>query len=528
MMRLKNWSLLHPILLAIFPALQYYAANSSEALLINVLVPILFSVTLMGIVWLILKILIKDKFRSALITSSLLLLFFSYQHLSGFVYNQREVFPAITKPLAENSFFIYIIFLILLGLLVRKVANQRRAAGFLTILGAYLVVSSIIRIIPIEIARAKSATNLVSLRSDEVEKELENVPQAKTRPDVYYIVPDRYANNTTLKEFYHYDNSDFTNFLKDNGFYIAEQSTTNYPKTFLSLASSLNLQHITQLSELIGRDVADNTPVFTMVQNNMLSEFFQKQGYEFVYFGSWWEPTRINRHADLNINLYADSDEFLRKFGQTTALNPILNEIFNKGDILGFSDERVRDNHQYQFAELKKIAAHKSPKFVFVHMLIPHSPYVLDRNCQPVDDKEDGKDIKGYNEQLICVNNQFKEVITAILKNSKTPPIIVIQSDEGPFKVDEMNRHGEGINWRKTSSEAARIHMRIFNAYHLPGFDTSQLYQSVTPVNSFRLILNHYFDTKFPLLPDKNYYIPHLNNPYDFYEVTDIVDFNEK
>ena len=70
--------------------------------------------------------------------------------------------------------------------------------------------------------------------------------------------------------------------------------------------------------------------------------------------------------------------------------------------------------------------------------------------------------------------------------------------------------------------------MRIFNAYHLPGFDTSQLYQSVTPVNSFRLILNHYFDTKFPLLPDKNYYIPHLNNPYDFYEVTDIVDFNEK
>jgi len=262
-----------------------------------------------------------------------------------------------------------------------------------------------------------------------------------------------------------------------------------------------------------------------MVQNNMLSEFLQKQGYAFVYIGSWWEPTRINRHADVNINLYANSDEFLRKFGQTTALNPILNEIFHKGDILGFSDNRVRENHQYQFEKLKKIAQYKSPKFVFVHMLIPHSPYVLDRSCNPVDDKEDGKDITTYREQLICVNNQFKEVIASILKNSQNPPIIVFQADEGPFKVDEMNRHGEGINWQKTSDEAARVHMRIFNAYHLPGFDKSQLYSSITPVNSFRLILNHYFKTRFETLPDKNYYIPHLNNPYDFYEVTDIVDF---
>ena len=47
------------------------------------------------------------------------------------------------------------------------------------------------------------------------------------------------------------------------------------------------------------------------------------------------------------------------------------------------------------------------------------------------------------------------------------------------------------------------------------GADTSRLYASITPVNSFRVVLNEYFGTELPLLPDRNYVL-------DSYEVVDV------
>jgi hypothetical protein len=46
--------------------------------------------------------------------------------------------------------------------------------------------------------------------------------------------------------------------------------------------------------------------------------------------------------------------------------------------------------------------------------------------------------------------------------------------------------------------------VKILNAYYLPqGAD--QLYPSISPVNSFRLVFNSYFGTNFPLLEDVSY-----------------------
>ena len=66
--------------------------------------------------------------------------------------------------------------------------------------------------------------------------------------------------------------------------------------------------------------------------------------------------------------------------------------------------------------------------------------------------------------------------------------------------------------------------MRILNAYYLPGVDRSALYESITPVNTFRLIFNLYFGSDLDRLEDISY--AHDMNPrYRFFDVTDIVDF---
>ena len=47
--------------------------------------------------------------------------------------------------------------------------------------------------------------------------------------------------------------------------------------------------------------------------------------------------------------------------------------------------------------------------------------------------------------------------------------------------------------------------MAILNAYYVDPEMQEKLYGSITPVNSFRLILNQYFDTSYLLLDDISY-----------------------
>ena len=66
-----------------------------------------------------------------------------------------------------------------------------------------------------------------------------------------------------------------------------------------------------------------------------------------------------------------------------------------------------------------------------------------------------------------------------------------------------------------------RQKMRILNAHHLSGGDNSMLYPTITPVNSFRLVLNRQFGENLELLPDKDHVFGEFRRPYKFLEVTD-------
>jgi len=55
--------------------------------------------------------------------------------------------------------------------------------------------------------------------------------------------------------------------------------------------------------------------------------------------------------------------------------------------------------------------------------------------------------------------------------------------------------------------------------------DKNVLYPPITPVNSFRLVFNLYFDTDFELLHDKSY-ASYSGHPYKFFDVTDKVNYD--
>jgi hypothetical protein len=86
--------------------------------------------------------------------------------------------------------------------------------------------------------------------------------------------------------------------------------------------------------------------------------------------------------------------------------------------------------------------------------------------------------------------------MSILLSKSSTQPIIILQGDHGP--------------WIQTGPGQ----FEILNAYYLPGHN-DQLYSTVSPVNSFRLVFNAYFGTDYTLLPDTSYYSP-IPNIYEF------------
>jgi hypothetical protein len=79
------------------------------------------------------------------------------------------------------------------------------------------------------------------------------------------------------------------------------------------------------------------------------------------------------------------------------------------------------------------------------------------------------------------ISQEIEDIVRQILDNSETEPIIIIQGDHGK----------EGNNRSK-----------ILNLYYFPNQDYSALYPSITPVNSFRIVLNQFFDFDYPLKED--------------------------
>jgi hypothetical protein len=478
--------------------------------------PILYSLILTTIIFVGLGIILKNWTRSGVVASLFLILFFSYGHIKS----AAGISPQLIL------FAWTVLFLAGLFYLTRARIDLFGLTKFLNIVSLILVAFSLANVVYFEVSTNRISRYFMNYEKSDIALEAK-LAHLENPPDIYYLIFDRYSNPKTLQETYGFEITDFTNFLEGKGFYLASNSRSNYPRTFLSLGSSLNMEYLNYLPGKFGEESNDETAAYYLLQDYKVQKLLKSQGYRYVHIGSWWEPTRKNENADKNY-LYnpfkskgLDLDEFSTKLIQTTLLSEFLARTSQEGlsePLYGRSNHR--EGILFQFKALDSVVENtKGPKFVFAHFLTPHFPYVLDQECNPIDEKvaKSRSSKENYKNQLVCTNKKIMNVVKKIMIASDKRAIIILQSDEGPDPISGRLEK----EWQKSDVDSLKEKTSILNAYYLPGKSKELLSSSITPVNTFRVIFDLYFGADFEILNDEIYMVENKEKPYKFYKLTE-------
>jgi hypothetical protein len=373
-----------------------------------------------------------------------------------------------------------------------------------------------------DFATNSTADDFFPAKISHKETNTEDIGKSAMFRDIYYIILDGYASSSTLTGVYGYDNRKFIDYLNKKGFRIASESLSNYATTYLSLASSLNMEYFDNMTDLIGSESNDRKIPNQMIRNSNAMNYLRSQGYKIIHFGSGWGATGSNGYADLDIqrDVWAlGGDELMMVLIQTTMLRPFEKHLIENG---------FRGRLLFTFSELAKVYRIEGPKFIFAHITCPHPPYVFAATGESVPEiklKMDGniwEQKENYLNQLLFINKKVEMLVDEILLKSEPSPIIILQADHGSASTLGSEDSGR---WNNPTEAGLKERMRIFNAYYLPPDSNYFLYDSITPVNTFRLVFNLYFNTNYKLLEDKSYYSTY-KYPYKVIDVTNKVDYN--
>jgi hypothetical protein len=474
---------IHSFLLAAYPIVALLAFNISEVEVSSGWRPLLLSALMAGILMLLSYLVYRSWGRAALMTTIVLILFYSYGH----VY-------ILLKGVNSGGFYLFrhrMLVPLWFGLAAlavwwasRKSLNMTSVTYTLNVIGLFLLIMPVIQLISFSIQSGTSQTE---------ESPVLNLEIGSQPPDIYYIILDGYGRADVLENEFEYDNSAFLNELREMGFVVADCSQSNYAQTQMSLASSLNFNYIDALSDRFVAGSEDRTGLDALIQHSAARASLEKAGYKTVAFATGFLFTELT-----------DADYFLGpgySWGQLNEFEALLMEttfarLLQDGNRFGMQtsgSERFRERTLFTLEKVDELSYIPGPKFVFVHLIAPHPPYVFGPTGGPVEPAEAGttktqEGAEHYRDQVIYINSRMLEVVPQIIANSPTPPIIVIQGDHGP-----------------TVPSSPRARMSNLNAYFLPGADAS-VYPTITPVNTFRVIFNTYFGQDLELLDDVSLY----------------------
>jgi len=474
--------LVYPFLISLFPVLAMLAVNAGQVPITAGWRIALGSLLLTVCVLIPVQLILRNWMKSTLVTTLILVLIFSYGHVYGVL--EKVVLNGFS--FGSNQFLLpaYSVLLLCgLWLIFRTPIPDKRFGTLLNIFSLILVAIPLFQLGYFSIMA--NAT-----RSPTVQAPI----QVVNKPDVYYIVLDGYAREDTLKNLYGYDNRSFLNSLKELGFVIPRCAQSNYAWTGLSMASTFQMDYLhAKFKELRSHDSNSlYVALANLIQINPVREVLDAYGYEIIafengYFFTEWPDadryysfTQGGEYHGLSMfeGFFIRYTTILRSY--TSKQTAMLTQIRSGNDL----SAPVKYNQvMFTLAKLDDISEEPGPKFVYAHLMSPHSPWVIN----PLGEVDYQGIFPGYTNEVTYLNSRLFSLVQTILSSADQPPIIIIQSDHG-------------WNWQGRLAN--------LDALYLPDGVSALVTDDWTPVNTFRLIFREYFGLDYPNLPNLSFISP--------------------
>lgn len=428
--------------------------------------------------------------------------------------------PIISPIFLISLFVISVLIGIALDVWLKKgKTNPKKVAEFLVV---FIIAIGIMQFLHMAIVMPsvfRQSKTTASLESGQKSK-----PSQK--PDVYYIVLDRYASNSILKSQFNFDNNQFLDTLRQNNFTVNDNATSNYPITAISISSTINAKYTNQeVATYKNQTIQSRTLYHNLIQQSAVTKAFVQNGYKFYQIGSDYDATNyapLGQNLSFSYQIQAGSyKKNLRTFEVSEFSKSPLRQLFKV--TLGWWPFKSIEKDKVKFVgdqldSLNYLANQPGGgRFIFAHILMPHDPFVFnkDGSISPYNATDNfGKSIKSkYLDQLQYINSEITKTVNTIINKSNGQAVILLNADEGAHPQD-MNQtafslpvpldYMEKSDMSTWPNDWLKMKFGILQAVHIPKASEGDL-NHLASVNLFRIVLNQYLGYNLSYLPNCNF-----------------------
>lgn len=483
-----------PVLFTAWPYVNFLNHNRMESAYYGDIVTYWFVSTVIALIGVVLlKAIFRAQplYRIAGTAAVLVALFFNFLTIA-------DILAGFGVELRRTQLAFWLAIFVVGGGLTWQLIRSRRAVVVLVVVAGVMIAVPLAQFAMFHAAAANVETTAAP--ADGGATTTTTGIETARRPNVYWFLLDAYMRADKLQSSLNLDTSKFLNYLRGREFFVAEKSSSNYPGTYISLSSTLNMKYwVTETNQGFDRDPYGHFGNKSEVVNR-----FRKLGYRFLHA----EPstTRFTR---------CDDGEDLCIRGKGKGLIPVsdvevtllkLTPIYYLQrrlwpGLIGFAQLEVED-------VMKGLrSTDLSPFFLFAHVLSPHPPPRYFPDCRPREIWSTDLVMKGgdeakewYAADVQCINIKMMAALDHILATDKTDPIIILQGDHG--YIFRLYGDTPYAGWKTEHIEES---LAILNAWRLPTTCRRHLYPTISPVNTFRLVLACIEGREPELLTDRSY-----------------------
>jgi Sulfatase len=282
------------------------------------------------------------------------------------------------------------------------------------------------------------------------------------KPNIYLFLLDAYAGENSLKKVLNFDNSPFIDSLKKKDFYVFEDSKSNYTSTIYSMTSFFTKdtlpQSLLDTTDRKANRVRLNRMMNILASGNTFVSEMRKDGYNVSNLSLFNISGCPPQYPRL---FYPNWNSFWIKSIYQTFYGSFLNFLSRQRWIRNYTFRPEYVGRQI-FNDLDSIVSSPSmsPKFVYLHSLAIHSPFIEVSNAQyktgfweclmdnPLVDKE-----QKYLKALKSLNLRVLKSINHIIEKDENSIILIFSDHSARFFEDSLLKDNFMAFYHKRSNK---------------------------------------------------------------------------